>query len=408
MTLAGHGHVNPTLPLVEELVRRGHRVDYATSAEHSEAVIRAGARWVELPSWEMMTPPREFGPAEIANFMRHMFTAMRAAYPVLQEHCLNELPDAICYDAMNWSARVVAEKLGIPAVRCIPNFASNETFSLFANFMKSHGGGDHTDPNADSNVDSHANTNTDSHTLTNPFAAALGPECAEFSAEHGVELDPQHLMDVTEKLNLVFIPREFQPAGDSFDERFHFIGPSLGSREQDEPWSPADPDAPVLFISLGTVFNDRPEFYRACIEAFGQGPYQVAMTVGNVDLAELGDIPPTIDVRPRFPQPAVLRHADAFVSHTGMNSTMEALYYGVGLIAVPQMPEQAANAGRVQELGLGEQLDAATVTAESLRAAVTRVASDPTVRANLDRMRKVVRESGGAARGADVVEDYLR
>ncbi|MFD8543097.1 macrolide family glycosyltransferase [Streptomyces sp. NPDC059649] len=394
VTLAGHGHVNPTLPLVEELVRRGHRVDYATSTEHSEAVIRAGARWVELPSWEMMTPPREFGPAEIATFMRHLFTAMSSAYPVLQEHCVTELPDAICYDAMNWSARVVAEKLGIPAVRLIPNFASNESFSLFANFMESQRGGESVDDDIPTN--------------TNPFTAALGPECAEFSAEHGVELDPAHLMDVTEKLNLVFIPREFQPAGDTFDARFHFIGPSLGSREQDEPWSPADPDAPVLFISLGTVFNDRPEFYRACIEAFGQGPYQVAMTVGNVDLAELGDIPPTIDVRPHFPQLAVLRHADAFVSHTGMNSTMEALYYGVGLIAVPQMPEQAANAGRVQELGLGERLDAASVTAESLRAAVTRVATDPTVRANLDRMRKVVRESGGAARGADVIEDYLR
>ncbi|MFK0293269.1 nucleotide disphospho-sugar-binding domain-containing protein [Streptomyces sp. NPDC090442] len=104
----------------------------------------------------------------------------------------------------------------------------------------------------------------------------------------------------------------------------------------------------------------------------------------------------------------MLRRATAFVSHTGMNSTMEALYYGVGLIAVPQMPEQAANAGRVVELGLGERLDARTVTAESLRAAVARVATDPAVRENLARMRKVVRESGGAARGADVVEEYLR
>ncbi|MFE0377151.1 macrolide family glycosyltransferase [Streptomyces inhibens] len=384
VALAGHGHVNPTLPLVEELVRRGHRVDYATSAEHSEAVTRVGAHWVELhPEDAMAAPPREFGPADIAAFMRRMFVAMRSAYAVLREHCVTESPDAICYDAMNWSARVLAEQLGLPAVRCIPHLASNEDYSPFANLMGGHGD-------------------------ENPLTAALAADCAEFSAEHGVVLEPASLLDVTEKLNLVFIPREFQPEGDTFDERFHFIGPSLGSREHAEPWSPADPDAPVLFISLGTVFNDRPDFYRTCIEAFGEGPYQVAMTVGDVDLAELGDIPPTIDVRPRFPQPAVLRHAAAFVSHAGMNSTMESLYYGVGLITVPQMPEQAANAGRVQELGLGEQLDAGTVTAESLRAAVARVASDSAVRANLDRMRKVVRESGGAVRGADVIEEYLR
>ncbi|TJZ44520.1 glycosyl transferase [Streptomyces piniterrae] len=383
VALAGHGHVNPTLPLVEELVRRGHRVDYATGVEHSDAVTRAGARWVEVESLEPMTPPAEFGPESLAMFLRHMFKGLSATYPALRQHCLDEKPDAICYDSMNWQARVVAEQLGLPAVRCIPNFASNEHYSLFANFM-------------------------DGHDVDNPAAAAVVAGCAEFTAEHGVALDPASVMDENEKLNLVFLPREFQPAGDTFDERFHFIGPSLGSREHDEAWSPSDPEAPVLFISLGTVFTDRPEFYRTCIEAFGDGQYQVAMTVGDLDLAELGEIPPTIDVRPRFPQPAVLQKAAAFVSHAGMNSTMESLYYGVGLITVPQMPEQAANAGRVRELGLGEQLDAATVTADSLRAAVARVASDTAVRDNLNRMRKVVRESGGAVRGADVIEEYLR
>ncbi|AIA01293.1 macrolide family glycosyltransferase [Streptomyces noursei] len=382
VALLGHGHINPTLPLVEELVRRGHRVDYATSAEHAEAVTRSGAHWVELPPLPPIDRPTEFGPETFGRFMRHLFAGMRTAYPVLREHCATTPVDAICYDAMNWSARVLAEELDLPAVRLIPNFASNETYSLFAQFM----------------------TGTDG---VHPVTAAIGPDCAEFAAEHGVALDPAHLLDATEKLNLVFIPREFQPAGDSFDERFHFIGPSLGSRA-DEPWSPPDPEAPVLFVSLGTVFNDRPEFYRTCIDAFADEPYHVAMSVGGLDPAALGPIPASFDVRARFPQPAVLQRATAFVSHTGMNSTMEALYYGVGLIAVPQMPEQAANAGRVQELGLGEQLDARTVTAEALRAAVARVASDDAVRANLDRMRKVVRESGGAVRGVEVIEEYLR
>ncbi|MGW1788233.1 macrolide family glycosyltransferase [Streptomyces tubercidicus] len=385
VALFGHGHVNPTLPLVEELVRRGHRVDYATTAEHSEAVIKAGAHWVELKlqSPALLTPPRNFGLDKIPGWMRGMFAEMRTLHPVLRDYCAAESPDAICYDSMNWPARVAAEQLGLPAVRFVPNLASNEAFSLFDNLMNEVGDED-------------------------PMLAALAADCAEFSAENGVTLAPELVLNFTEKLNLVFIPREFQPAGDTFDDRFHFIGPSLGEREHAEPWSPADPDAPVLFISLGTVFNDRPEFFRTCIEAFGDGPYQVAMAIGDLDRADLGEIPPTFDVRPYFPQPAVLRHADAFVSHAGMNSTMEALYYGVGLITVPQMPEQAANAGRAQELGLGVQLDTATVTAESLRAAVARVTSDATMRTHLDRMCKVTRDSGGAVRGADVIEEYIR
>ncbi|MGI9001863.1 MAG: nucleotide disphospho-sugar-binding domain-containing protein [Pseudonocardia sp.] len=131
------------------------------------------------------------------------------------------------------------------------------------------------------------------------------------------------------------------------------------------------------------------------------------MTVGDMDPAALGLLPPTVDARPWFPQLAVLRHAAAFVSHAGMNSTMEALYYGVPMVTFPQMPEQAANADQVQELGLGERLDPETLTPDTLRAAVSRVSSHPTVRARLDRMRRIARDSGGAARGADLIEERL-
>ena len=351
--------------------------------EHSAAVSGVGARWVALPPLVPYLPPPEVGPEIIAGWLRHFFAALRATYPMLHERCVTERPDVVCYDATNWPARIVAGQLGIPAVRCVPNLASNETYSLGAQVMAGLGA-DH------------------------PAMAELAADCARFAAEHGVGLDVAGTMDVAEALNLVFVPREFQPAGDSFDERFWFLGPLLGNRERAQPWSPSDSRARVLFISLGTIFTDHLEFYRTCIAAFGDGSWQVAMTVGEVDTAALGPIPSTVEIRPRFPQLAVLRHAAAFVSHAGMNSTMEALYYGVPLITLPQMPEQVANADRVRELGLGERLDAGTVTAEALRAAVTRVASDPGVRANLDRMRKAIQDGGGATRGADVIEEYLR
>jgi MGT family glycosyltransferase len=242
VALAGHGHVNPTLPLVEELVRRGHRVDYATAAEHSSAVTGAAARWVALPPLPPFIPPPKVGPEITAGWLRHLFAAMRATYPVLHERCVTERPDVVCYDATNWPARIVAGKLGIPAVRCVPNLASNETYSLDAQVTAGLGAG-------------------------HPAMAALAADCAQFSAEHGVELDLAGTMDVAEALNLVFVPREFQPDGDSFDERFSFLGPLLGNREQAQPWSPPDPETRLLFISLGTIFTNHPEFYRTCIEA---------------------------------------------------------------------------------------------------------------------------------------------
>ena len=92
------------------------------------------------------------------------------------------------------------------------------------------------------------------------MGAAVGAVHTATGAEHSVDLDLAGTMDVTEALNLVFVPREFQPAGDSFDERFRFLGLLLGNREQAEPWSPPDPQTRVLYISLGTIFTDHPEF----------------------------------------------------------------------------------------------------------------------------------------------------
>ena len=117
--------------------------------------------------------------------------------------------------------------------------------------------------------------------------------------------------------------------------------------------------------------------------------------------------PGNVDVRPWFPQPAVLRHAAAFVSHAGMGSTMEALYYGVPLVCVPQMVEQEVNAARVAELGLGVRLDPEGLTADDLRAAVDAVTGRRrhAGRARPDAGRRP--QGGGAVAAADAIEAHL-
>ncbi|MDQ1624321.1 MAG: hypothetical protein QOH19_2739 [Actinomycetota bacterium] len=62
---------------------------------------------------------------------------------------------------------------------------------------------------------------------------------------------------------------------------------------------------------------------------------------------------------------SVLRHADVFLSHAGMNSTMEALCFGVPLVTFPLRPEQEATARRVEELGLGRRLAAEGIRTET-------------------------------------------
>ncbi|WP_433555267.1 macrolide family glycosyltransferase [Pseudonocardia xinjiangensis] len=380
--LAGHGHVTPTLPLVAELVRRGHRVHYACGPEFERAVTGAGAGWVRLPGLSPFSPPAQVGPQIVALWFRHFFAALAATYPVLLEHCREHRPDCVVYDATNWPARLVARRLGIPAVRTVPNLAENESWTGVGDALAGS-------------------------TASRPEMAAFAEDVATFAAEHGVDLDVAATMDVTEELNLVFVPRAFQPAGETFDARFRFLGPVLGDRENAEPWSPPHPDLPVLFISLGSIFTDHPHFYRACRDAFDDGHYQVAMTIGDVDPADLGPLPATMQARPWFPQLAVLREAVGFVTHAGMNSTMEAIHYGVPMVAFPRMPEQVVNAARIVELGLGRRLEPDGLTADTLRRAVDEVVRSPDVAAGLAEMRAEARRGGGAAGGADAIEEYL-
>ncbi|GAB2764490.1 glycosyltransferase [Salinifilum aidingensis] len=307
-------------------------------------------------------------PEVIALWFRHLFAALAAVYPVLLEHCRTQRPDLVCDDVAHWPAR-----LGIPAVRTIPNLAENDSYAQVSEQLTAGLGPEH------------------------PEMAAFAEDVATFAAEHDVDLDVPATSDVTEALNLVFVPREFQPAGDSFDDRFQFLGPMVGRRARTQSWSPPDTERPVLYVSLGSIFTEHPEFYRTCIDAFGDGLWQVAMTIGQTDPAELGPVPATVDVWPWFPQPAVLARAAAFVSHAGMGSTTE-VSAGVPLITLPQMPEQAVNAERIQQLGIGQRLDPEAVTAETLRATVDEVAASADVAANLARMRRAIACSGGTAR----------
>jgi len=392
VSIPAAGHVNPTLPLVAELVRRGHSVTYATSDKFSRAVESVGATF--LPSGEDLatvlptTGTEKSGPGQMARMMMPMMVNMvdgaRAAFPGLVSSLRESGVDAICYDSMTFTGAMAAEKLALPDIALYPTYANNEHFSL-RDLMP-------TEPPQE---------------LLDTLQW-LKQATDDFAAEQ--QVSPASFMDsAPASLNVVFIPREFQPAGDTFDDRFHFVGPSLGERAADERWTPSETKKPLLFISLGTTpLNNRPDFFQLCVEAFGDGDWDVAMAIGEqTDPAELGQIPENFDVRPFFPQLDVLRHADVFLSHAGMNSTMESLYLAVPMVTAPQQPEQEANARRVEELGLGRPLNTAELSPEHLRDIVAEVGTDQQIRGNLTAMSTVVRDAGGAVAAADAIETHL-
>jgi MGT family glycosyltransferase len=210
-------------------------------------------------------------------------------------------------------------------------------------------------------------------------------------------------------LNIVYTSRHFQPCANTFDDRFQFVGPMTSRGETIPfPWDRVGA-SDVVYVSLGTLFNADTAFYRTCFEAFAGQALQVILSVGTkVSLTSLGAVPPNFVVSAHVPQLAVLQRARAFVTHGGMNSVSEGLFYGVPLVVVPQMGEQAIVGRQVEQLGAGLCLRKKEVTGSSLRESVRRLLEEERFRGQADIVRRSFLDAGGPARAADAILAFTR
>lgn len=386
------GHINPTLGAVSELVRRGHRVSYAVTTPYAAAVADAGARAVEY-----QTTMDDFAPRMIAVGSADRFTAtdfLNVQHGLLYETAAllaplarafaADRPDLVVYDTLCWTGRLLAGRWGVPSVRSQPMFASSRYWSLGSGYL--------TVDWKDASVVR--------------LVQAVGRLLHQVRA--GITVDEFFAPDDLSP-TLVYLPREFQYAGDSFGPLTHFVGPCLRRNGNGASWRPAETGRPVVLVSLGTVYNNQPGFFRACIEASAGMPWHAVLAVGDrFERAALGELPANVEVHTWLPDSlAVMRHAGVFVNHASMASTMESLGQGVPLVTVPQMAEQRANADRVVELGLGLRLAPDAATAQALRTSVSGVLADREMRARAGRWREVIGNSGGSHAAADAIESVL-
>ncbi|MFJ3973817.1 macrolide family glycosyltransferase [Streptomyces sp. NPDC090021] len=378
-TAPAHSHVNALLGIIEELTARGHRVSWATTPEFASAVEAAGATAV-IHDPGLPQDPAAW-PTDVHRLPLLYLAAARTALPHLLAGFAADRPDLVLTEDPAGAGRLLAATWGIPAVQVWSYAASPDHWSLRP-----------------------------------PAAPGANPAAGEFLAQLTGLLAAQGVGDTAEQHltgaldgGIVLLPRAFQPGGDGFGPQFHFVGPALGKRPAQGTWAPPPSGRPVLLVSLGSIDNAHPEFYRLCFDAFADLPWHVVLPIGSrVDPATLGRVPANFEVREQVPQLVVLAHASAFVHHGGMGSTMEGLHHGVPTLALPRLPEQAVNARQLVALGLGRALPPRTLTAERLRAAVLDVAENRAISERVRAMQKAILDAGGACAAADVIEDRLR
>jgi MGT family glycosyltransferase len=396
VNMPGHGHVNPTLAVVQELVARGEQVSYYLTEDFRAIIEAMGVTFRSYHSQIGQIINMNLNAMDNGNmsafFQAPGFMIDEATHvlPQVLETLRAEQPDYIVYDGLCVWARIAARALNLPTIRLFPSYAANEHFSVASSMMAT----------------------LQQNTMGNGIAAIMGQmneKLAELCRTYHVELLEIHrFFQGEELLNIVFLPKEFQPEGQTFDERFVFVGPSIQTRSAADafPFEKLGKQ-PLVYISLGTVFDNQAEFYNRSFVALQDTPWQVLLAYGKrVDTAALNPAPPNFLIASYVPQLEILARSSVFVTHGGMNSTMESLYYGVPVVVIPQMPEQLMTARRVQELGLGVMLDKNTITAEQLRTTVEQVMNDPTYRTRVQNMQRHIQNAGGYKRAVDAIMHF--
>ncbi|MFI8091856.1 macrolide family glycosyltransferase [Streptomyces sp. NPDC086080] len=381
----GYGHVNPTLEISRMLIALGHRVSYVLDERLAGPVAAAGARTVPYTSrrGRLAGGTGTVSGEEIAalglTFLRE---SMEVILPLTLEAFEDDIPDLVLYDLESFfTARTAARRWGRPTAQLFPYIATNEHYSLNREVMAGAG----------ESLEKSVELVADFLTGEGEGPDAVWPFLANF-----------------DERNIVLLPRELQPHGDTFDERYTFTGHSLpADRPGTGSWSRPAGDGPVALITLGTEVNDRPDFFETCGAAFADGGWHLVVTVGPGNLPAGRPVPGHVEMHEWLAFNTVLPHVSAVVCHSGMSTMLESLSFGKPLVVVTYTPEDRVNGRRVTALGLGVEVPGTEATAERLRAAVEHVVSSPDIRRRVARMRMNLLAAGGPARAARVIDDWL-
>lgn len=390
LSFPAHGHVTPTLPVVAELVRRGERVIFYATEGWQEKVEPTGSEFRCYSQSENEFNPTRPPTEGLFSDMARLIGLSEAILPNLLADLRSEQPDYLLLDSKSIWGNLVGQILGIPRITLSVVFAIHGGLIDVPTLVRLL-------YNGAPGVKLLAGLQSLSQYVER--AKRIAQRYGAFSP------DVIDFLGNPQALNIIFTSREFQVEGHRFDERYKFVGPSLGARQEttDFPFDGIGSE-PLVYISLGTVFNDAVDFYRACFEAFAGEPWRVVLSFGNrIDQKSLGETPANFIVRPFVPQLEILQRASLFVTHGGMNGVNEALFYQVPLIVVPQRGDQYVVATRVETLGVGLRVLPQEATPQRLRAAAAMILSNPEFGRRAKEIGASLQAGGGYKRAADEI-----
>lgn len=381
--IPAHGHINPTLEVVRQLTDMGNEVHYYSYHQFKDKIEAAGAEFISCDSYDVQLNLRPEDGEKIAKDIAFSIKLLTETTLALDEMVCRSLrewkPHCIIADSMAVWGKFAALKLNIPFISSTTTFAFNryssrimkQSFSQLFSLLRA--------------------------------MPSVNRDIKRLKA-HGYPV--KNMLSMIQNDNdtntIVYTSKEFQPCADTFSDRYVFVGPSI----KDSGCAAEKTGRIRLYISMGTVIHNMSDFYKNCIEAFKNSDYEIIMSVGeNTDLSQFNNVPPNITIKNKVNQIEVLKDTQVFLTHCGMNSVSEGLYYAVPLVLYPQTVEEGGVALRVEQLNAGIPLK--ENSPESIRQTVETVLSEKMYKENAKKISESFRCSGGPLAAAEAVLNFI-
>ncbi|HUM82934.1 MAG TPA: glycosyltransferase [Lachnospiraceae bacterium] len=381
--MGAFGHVNPTLPIAAEMVKRGIRISYFTTEPFRKKVEATGAAFYPVTS-RMASAKADPGADMMAGLPAVFLDEADGMIEEILEVLKKDRPDAVVHDFASMAGTLAAASLKVPDIEIFQSYPSSPVLSNAAPFL----------------------TVPDTHPAR-VKAAALAKKFTE--KYHAKYLSVKEIFDGFGDFNVVTMQKRFVPGAETFDSNVVFTGVQIGERDSNIDWKFPENGLPLIYFSLGTVFNSWPDIFPILFDAVRDMEVNVIAAVPeSIDKKYLQDIPANVTCASYMPQLKILEKADLFITHGGAGGMGEAVYFGVPMIDIPQMPEQAMTAARVEKMGLGVDFpDKSKVTSASLKEAIVKVLRDEKIRKTMEEFSADMKALGGTKASADAIQNYV-
>ena len=383
-----HGHINPTIGLVKELISKGDEITYISSEKFRSKIENVGAKFNGFKeSYSANMINRNQLGTMTENFLDSYTTLLETA---LRE---NDEFDYLVVDPFIRPGKRILEKLKIKKV-----ITNSTTFAINKHVFSS--------------VSESIKKDIEFSKKVEVDFKRMKPRYEKLSEKFQIEF-PKNLAEIIvgfkADLTLVYTSKYYQPFSEDFSDSFKFVGPSIFDRKELTDFKIENPDnKKIIFISLGTIGNNNLKFYKECFKALGsRDDLEVLMSIGNkIKVEELGEAPKNFKIYNYVPQLEVLKQTDIFITHGGMNSSSEGLYNGIPLIVVPQFGDQPIVARRVEELGAGIALFK-NINKKSISESVNKILANSSYKENARKISKSLKECGGYKKAAEYIHNSL-